>query len=80
MAKKRDFKTYRMKKKKLSECFSTLLYSWGGDTPPEAIWAANDFLEYHKPFYTELEGREFVEDDMDGKNGEIIELLKSMGI
>lgn len=40
--------------------FSALLYSWGGDTPVEATWAANKFidylvieynLDYHKRFY-----------------------------
>ena len=25
---------------------STLFYSWGGDTPAEAIWAGNDFLNW----------------------------------
>ena len=25
---------------------STLLYSWGGDTPPEALWALTDFVNW----------------------------------
>jgi len=33
-------------KELLKEAFSTLLYSWGGDTPPEAIWAADAFLNF----------------------------------
>lgn len=66
--------------KPLSECFQTLLYSWGGDTPPEAIWAANDFLNAQKQFYKELRDQQFVEDDQDGNNTRILDLLKSMGI
>ena len=29
----------------VEKAFKTLLYSWGGDTPPEAVWAANEFME-----------------------------------
>lgn len=33
------------------EAFSTLLYSWGSDAPPEAIWTANDLIKwYNKEF------------------------------
>lgn len=39
-------KILKKKKKQLSEFFSTLFHSWGGDTPSEAIWAANDLLPY----------------------------------
>jgi len=35
-----------MEKDLFLHALSTLLFSWGGDTPPEAIWAANDFLDY----------------------------------
>ena len=65
---------------KLSTCFQTLLFSWGSDTPPEAIWAANEFLNYQKLFNKELRHQTFVEDDQTGNNGQIIELLKTMGI
>jgi hypothetical protein len=28
------------------ECFfGTLFHSWGGDTPQEAVWAANDLID-----------------------------------
>lgn len=30
----------------LKEAISTLLCSWGGDTPPEAIWAYNDLQKF----------------------------------
>ena len=29
----------------LKDAMSTMLYSWGGDTPEEAIWAFNEFME-----------------------------------
>lgn len=34
------------------EAMSTLAVSWGGDTPPEAVWAFNEFLD----FYEEITG------------------------
>ena len=30
----------------LIESISTLLHSWGGDTPPEAIWAFNEIVDW----------------------------------
>ena len=68
---------------KLSDCFTTLLSSWGSDIPPQAIWAAIDFLDYFRPFYKELEGLQFKQlcEDKTGKNNAmIIETLKNMGI
>ena len=35
-----------MEKDLFIKALSTLLYSWGSDTPSEAIWAANEFLDY----------------------------------
>lgn len=38
-----------MKNKELfAEIINGLLYSWGGDTPPEAIWSANDLLDFYE--------------------------------
>lgn len=34
-----------LNKKKLKNAVNTLLYAWGGDTPPEAIWAFNELME-----------------------------------
>ena len=31
---------------KLHEVFTTLLYSWGSDTPNEAVWSANELLDW----------------------------------
>ena len=30
---------------KFEEFFGTLFHSWGGDTPQETVWAANDLIE-----------------------------------
>jgi len=35
-----------MEKELFLKALQTLFYSWGGDTPPEAYWAANEFLNY----------------------------------
>jgi len=36
-----------MKEKvKFKQAIETILYSWGGDTPSEAIWAANELLDW----------------------------------
>ena len=32
--------------KKLISAINTLLHSWGSGTPPEAIWALNEFIEF----------------------------------
>ena len=66
--------------KKLHKIFHSLLYSWGGDTPPEAIWSANDFLDYFKPNHPELKGLEFLEDDDNGENNRILEIIKTLDI
>ena len=34
-----------MKLAHIKEAFKTLLYSWSSDAPPEATWAANEFME-----------------------------------
>lgn len=45
-----DWQVYPMMKKEhrksLLKTFSTLIYSWGGDTPQEAIWAANELIDW----------------------------------
>lgn len=62
-----------MKNKKLFvEAISTLLYSWGGDTPPEAYWAVNELLDWLKAEHGVHFG-EFVEEideDVVGDDGE----------
>ena len=65
--------------KKLEETFETLLNSWGSDTPPEAIWTANNFLEF-MILYWELEWnmdeKYFKEEeDEEGENDAIVQEL-----
>ncbi len=33
-------------KKKLIGVLNTLIMSWGSDTPPEAVWAANELIDF----------------------------------
>ena len=35
-----------MSKELFLKALSTLFFSWGSDAPPEAYWAANEFLDY----------------------------------
>ena len=35
-----------MNKELFLKALSTLFFSWGSDAPPEAYWAANEFLDY----------------------------------
>ncbi len=63
----------------LSKCFETLLFSWGGDTPPEAIWAANEFLNHFCSTDTRLQGLEFLEEgqyDYANVNSRVIEAIR----
>ena len=41
----------------MEQFFSTILYSWGSDTPQEVIWGLNDLLNFAKTkgFQTDLE-------------------------
>jgi len=32
--------------KKLIKVLDTMFYSWGGDTPEEIIWSANELLDW----------------------------------
>ena len=33
------------------KALSGLFFSWGGDTPPEVIWGANDLLDWFEKEY-----------------------------
>ena len=40
------------------KALQTLLFSWGGDPPPESVWAGNELLEwYEKEHNTKLKTR-----------------------
>lgn len=46
----------------LKEALSTLIHSWGGDTPQEAIWAYNELVDFlNAECYIELKHIEDVE-------------------
>jgi hypothetical protein len=64
-------------KEKFIKALNTLLYSWGGDTPPDAIWAANDFLDYYEEVLGVTIHSRFVEDDSLGENQELLDYLSS---
>ena len=50
-----------------------LFFSWGGDTPHEVIWGANDLLDwYEKEYNVSLEIR-FNEENFD----EVIEVINN---
>lgn len=34
-------------KEKFIGVLTTLMFSWGSDTPPEAIWIGNDLLDWY---------------------------------
>ena len=56
--------------------FSTLLGSWGGDTTPEAIWTANELVDWvEKEFDVKIDSR-FIEEDYDSENDNVIAELK----
>jgi hypothetical protein len=60
---------YMKQKKLFIEALETLMYSWGGDTPPEAFWGCNKLLDFYEKEY----GIKFPERfDEDGSNAEAI--------
>ncbi len=38
-------------KNKMETFFGCLFHSWGGDTPEECVWAANDLIEFFIEMY-----------------------------
>lgn len=51
----------------IEQFISTLFYSWGGDAPAEATWAANDFLKILEDQYQYTFKEEFSESYNDEK-------------
>ncbi len=60
--------------------FSTLLHSWGGDTPSEATWAANEMIDWIVVEYEIDYEKRFDEDPSDDgeNNSTIVEELKAI--
>ena len=61
-------------KKLFVAAMETLLYSWGSDTPPEAIWAGNEFIKFYEKETGKKIAGKLKEDGND--HVKIIELLK----
>jgi hypothetical protein len=67
-------------KKEFFAMLSTLLGSWGGDTPPEATWTANELVDWvEKEFGVKVESRfaeAYDEKAEEDHNDNVIEELK----
>lgn len=48
-------------KDKFLAAIRTLMWSWGGDTPPDAVWAANEMIEWAEAEYGIKIDRRFAE-------------------
>jgi hypothetical protein len=44
------------------KALKTLLFSWGGDTPAEAVWASNEFLDFYEKETGQVFSKRFDED------------------
>jgi hypothetical protein len=42
-----------MSKQKLAEAIETLMFSWGGDTPPEAFWVLQELVDFINAEYNQ---------------------------
>jgi len=61
---------FESKKVLVINFLSGLFYDWGGDTPAEAVWAANDFLKYFQKTEGVVIKNEF--DEAEDNNFELI--------
>jgi hypothetical protein len=50
--------------KLLKTTLQTLCYSWGSDTPPEAVWAANELLVWLENEY-DFKLKDYFEESME---------------
>jgi len=68
-------------KQSFLQAINTLLFSWGSDTPPEAIWAANELLDWVEyEFEISIKGRfeESEEQNADQNNQEVLTELNQI--
>jgi hypothetical protein len=62
-----------MKEKALFiKALSTMLNSWGGDTPPEAIWAGNELLDWYEKEHSVKLNARLTEEEGEGTNEEAV--------
>lgn len=58
------------------KALQTLMTSWGGDTPPEAIWTFNELMDSYEKETGFIVGRLTSEEDWDAEYTAIIETIK----
>ena len=63
-------------KEKILKSMSTLLYSWGSDTPPEVIWGLNELLDWLEEEYDTTIDMRFQEDDGE-QNEKVLSYLEN---
>jgi len=62
------------KKELFLKAISTILYSWGGDTPIDAIWGVNELLDFYEiASGNKLSGRLEIEPEMTDIDGDDFE-------
>ena len=59
---------------------TTLLYSWGGDTPPEVVWGLNEMIDLLRVHHPELELIDEEEGISEENLKRLIEALQEKGL
>ena len=71
-----------MNKELFLKALQTLFYSWGGDTPPEAYWAGNEFIDYFETVNNIQLGIRFEEpwdqNNWEGNYDAVIEVINKL--
>jgi hypothetical protein len=64
----------------LRKALSTLFYSWGGDTPSEVYWGANDLLVWFEAEFDVKLGIRFERDEetFEDNFGEVMKVIDSL--
>ena len=66
--------------KKLKSIIRTLLCSWGGDTPPEVVWALNELIELLNMKYSTSIPADFPEEWEDKDFNNLMSSLEQLAI
>lgn len=64
-------------KKLFIKALRTLFWSWGGDTPPEATWTANELLNYYESAHNIKLNIRFQDEEATDYNNVIIAIHNS---
>lgn len=54
---------------------TTLGFSWGGDTPPEAVWGINEMLDFYEAETGKVIGLRMEEENSENFN-EIVNIIR----